>query len=67
MLARNLLFVRDLFDSSVAEQNQRLPKPSGVHVCTRCALPPSCKGLCSTGAGEEAKDDLEASVTILVD
>ena len=55
-LLRNPLFVWNPFDRSVAEQNQRLPKLSGVHVCTRCALLHSCKGLCSTGAGEVAKD-----------
>ena len=48
LLPRNPLFVRNPFDRSVAEQDHRLPKLSGVHVCTRCALLPSCKGLCST-------------------
>ena len=58
LLPRNALLVCNPFDrtSSVAEQNQRLPKPSGVHACTRCALLLLCKGLCSTEAGEEAKD-----------
>ena len=48
LLPRNPLFVRNPFDRSVAEQNQRLPKLSGVLDQSRCALLPSCKGICST-------------------
>ena len=42
LLVRNPLFVMNPFNCSLAEQNQRLPKLSGVHEC-RCARLLLCK------------------------